>query len=87
MISNIWYYIMLFNLAGVITMFLYQHSIKKKLDILRRAHGALAEMMKLDVMVLYNINYAVLKELNLSDEQLAKYGLPPLDMLPDNIKK
>jgi hypothetical protein len=85
--SNIWYYIILFNLAGVITMFLYHQSVKRKLDKLHMAYETLAEIMQFDVLVLYTMSHNVLKVLDLTPEQLAKHDLPPIDLEPQEIQE
>ena len=74
--SNFWYYISLFNLAGVITMFLYHHSVKRQLIKLHQAYEALAGCIEFDVVVLYTMNANILKALDMSPEELAKNNLP-----------
>jgi hypothetical protein len=74
--SNIWYYISMFNLAGVVTMFLYHHTVKHKLQKLHKAYEALAHCMEFDVVVLYTMNANILQALDMTPEELAKNNLP-----------
>ena len=74
--SNIWYYISLFNLAGVISMFLHTHATKRKLRRLHDAYTALTHAMEFDVVVLYTMNANILKALDMTPEELAENNLP-----------